>query len=61
MKNFSLTMFNVIALILIVVCAIFAVHPFKSVDMEQAKRIAKWKMQYDQFLYCFSLVLQEYS
>lgn len=56
MNNISFSLFNIFSLFLIVLFAIYAICPFNLIDMKQAERIAKWKSQYEQFNYCFSLV-----
>ena len=56
MKKFSFSVFNIISVFLIVMFILFAVCPFNLIDMEQAQRIAKWKSEYEQLNYCFSLV-----
>ena len=38
------------------VIIILIVLPFNLINMEQAQRIAKWKSEYEQLSYCFSLV-----
>ena len=56
MKNLSFSIFNIVSIILILVIVILIVLPFNLINMEQAQRIAKWKSEYEQLNYCFSLV-----
>lgn len=56
MKNFSFSLFNVVSVILILVIVVLIVLPFNLINLEQAQRIAKWKSEYEQLNYCFSLV-----
>lgn len=55
-NNFSFSIFNIIAVFLIVLFAVYAICPFDLIDMKQAERIAKWKSQFEQLNYCFELV-----
>ncbi len=56
MRNLSFSLFNIVSVILILVIIILIVLPFNLLNMEQAQRIAKWKSEYEQLNYCFSLV-----
>lgn len=56
MKNFSFSIFNIISLITLVIIAICVFCPFELIDVKQAQRIAKWKSEFEQYNYCFSLV-----
>ena len=56
MKNLSFSLFNIVSIILILVIVVLIVLPFNLINMEQAQRIAKWKSEYEQLNYCFSLV-----
>ncbi len=56
MKNLSFGIFNVISVFLIVLLIVLILLPFNLINLEQAQRIAKWKSEYEQLNYCFSLV-----
>lgn len=56
MKNISFSIFNVVSLFLIILSVFLIVLPFNLINLEQAERIAKWKSEYEQLNYCFSLV-----
>ena len=55
MKNISLNLYSVLSVFFIILFILLAVSPFNLVDMEQAQRIAKWKSEYDELKYDFSL------
>ncbi len=56
MRNLSFSLFNIVSVFLIVLILILIVLPFNLINLEQAQRIAKWKSEYEQLNYCFSLV-----
>lgn len=56
MKNISFSIFNAASVFLIILSVVLTVLPFNLINLEQAERIAKWKSEYEQLSYCFSLV-----
>ena len=56
MKNLSFSVFNVVSVVAVILLIILIVMPFNLINMEQAQRIAKWKAEFEQLEYCFSLV-----
>ncbi len=55
-KISSTTVYNTSAILIIIVLIILIILPFNINNLEQAKRIAKWKSEYENLQYCFSLV-----
>jgi len=55
-KNISFSIFNVVSIFLIILSIVLISLPFNLINLEQAQRIAKWKSEYEQLSYCFSLV-----
>ena len=55
MKKFSFSIFQISVIALFAVLIILAASPFRLVDMKQAERIAKWKTEFEEISYCFSL------
>ena len=56
MKNISFSVFNVVSVVAVILLVVLIVMPFNLINMEQAQRIAKWKSEFEQLKYCFSLV-----
>ena len=56
MKNLSFSVFNVVSVVAVILLVVLIVMPFNLINMEQAQRIAKWKSEFEQLEYCFSLV-----
>ncbi len=56
MKNISFSVFNVVSIMAVFLLIILIVMPFNLINLEQAERIAKWKSEFEQLKYCFSLV-----
>ena len=56
MKNLSFSVFNVVSVVAVILLIILIVMPFNLINMEQAKRIATWKAEYERLQYSFSLV-----
>ena len=56
MKNLSFSVFNVVSVVTVILLVVLIVMPFNLINMEQAQRIAKWKSEFEQLEYCFSLV-----
>ena len=56
MKNLSFSLFNVVSVVAVILLTILIVMPFNLINIEQAQRIAKWKLEFEQLEYCFSLV-----
>ena len=56
MKNLSFSVFNVVSVVAVILLMILIVMPFNLINMEQAQRIAKWKSEFEELEYCFSLV-----
>lgn len=56
MKNLSFNIYNAGSLFSIVLIILLILLPFNLINMEQAERIAKWKSEYENLKYCFSLV-----
>lgn len=56
MRNLSFSIFNVISIMAVFLLVVLIVMPFNLINLEQAERIAKWKSEFEQLKYCFSLV-----
>ena len=56
MKGFSFNFFNIFAVSTIILLLIVILVPFRLINMEQAERIAKWKIVYEELRYSFGLV-----
>jgi len=54
--------FYVVSIFIIVILLLLIILPFHANNLDQAKRVAVWKSEYEQIEYCFSLVnLHEHS
>ena len=56
MKKHSTLVFNITAVLLIIILMVLIILPFNINNLEQAQRIAVWKSKYEDIYYCFSLV-----
>ncbi len=56
MKHLPSRIFFTIAIMTIILVIVYIVKPFSLIDMEQVQRIAKWKSEYENFVYYFDLV-----
>lgn len=56
MKNLSFSIFNIVSVLAVFLLVVLIVMPFNLINLEQAERIAKWKSEFEQLKYCFSLV-----
>lgn len=56
MKNISFSFYNIVSIFSIILLIVLLVLPFNLINLEQAERIAKWKTDYENLNYCFSLV-----
>lgn len=56
MKNFSFSIFNIVAVFSIILLIVLILVPFNLINLEQAGRIAQWKSVYENLKYSFELV-----
>ena len=56
MKNFSFSIFNIVFVFSILLLVVLIVIPFNLINLEQAERIAKWKVEYEKLIYTFDLI-----
>ena len=56
MKNFSFSIFNIVSIFSIILLIILILVPFNLINLEQAQRIAKWKVEYEKLNYSFELI-----
>ncbi len=56
MKNFSFSIFNIVFVFSILLLIVLIVVPFNLINLEQAERIAKWKVEYEKLIYTFDLI-----
>lgn len=56
MKNFSFSIFNIVFVFSILLLIVLIIVPFNLINLEQAERIAKWKVEYEKLIYTFDLI-----
>ena len=56
MKNFSFSIFNIVSIFSIILLIVLILIPFNLINLEQAQRIAKWKIEYEKLQYSFELI-----